>query len=55
MISEEGLKEFKEIILEEYGIELSDLKAYEDAMALLEIIKMLISDGSIQNSMIDKG
>lgn len=47
MISEEGLKEFKEIVLEEYGLELTDQQAYHDAVAFLEAFKVLIGDTSL--------
>ncbi len=53
MISEEGLKEFKQIILEEQGVELTDEKAYQDATAFLEAFKLLVTDTSlIQKSLV---
>lgn len=38
---DEGIQEFKKIILEDYGIELSDQQAYEDATAFLGAFKSL--------------
>lgn len=39
---DEGIQEFKKIILEDYGIELSDQQAYEDATAFLGAFKLLV-------------
>lgn len=44
ILEQSSLEEFKEIIYEEYGIELTDEQAYQDAVALLEILKILIID-----------
>lgn len=41
MVSKEGLQEFKQIILEEYGVNLTDEQAYQDAVAFLEAFKVL--------------
>lgn len=54
MITPEGLEGFKQIILEEYGIKLSDQQAYQDATAFLEAFKVLInSSDSIQKRYVD--
>ncbi len=47
MISQEKLQEFKQIILDEQGIELTDEEAYQDATAFLEAFKLLITDTSL--------
>lgn len=47
MISAEGLEEFKQIMLEDYGIKLSDQQAYQDAEAFLEAFKILVADTSL--------
>ena len=44
MISSEALTEFKQIVLEDYGLELTDEQALADATALLEVIRILVSD-----------
>ncbi len=43
-LTSEGLEEFKQIILEDYGIELSDQQAYQDAVAFLESFKALATN-----------
>lgn len=54
MISPESLEEFKQIILEDYGIKLSDQQAYQDAIAFLEVFKVLVKgNGLIQKQSID--
>lgn len=54
MLGRESLEEFKLIILEEYGIELTDEQAYQDATVFLEAIKILVDDNSlIQKKPID--
>ncbi len=47
MISQESLQEFKQIILEEQGIELTDQQAYQDATAFIEAFKVLAADTSL--------
>lgn len=54
MISSDGLEEFKLIMLEDYGIKLSDQQAYQDAIAFLEVFKVLVADITlIQKDSID--
>lgn len=54
MISAGGLEEFKQIILEENGIKLTDKQAYQDATAFLEVFKVLAVDTTlIQKDRID--
>ena len=44
ILKQESLEEFKEIIYEEYGIELTDEQTYQDAIAFLSAFKTLIID-----------
>ncbi len=53
MINPEGLEEFKEIMLEDYGIKLSDQQAYQDATAFLEAFKILVDTSLMQKDGID--
>lgn len=54
MLSQEAVEEFKQIILEEQGIELTDQQAYQDAIAFLEAFKVLVADTTlIQKDRID--
>lgn len=54
MLSQEAIEEFKQIILEEQEIELTDQEAYQDAVAFLEAFKVLVADTTlIQKDRID--
>ncbi len=53
MISNGSLEEFKQIMLEDYGTELTDQQAYQDATAFLEAFKILADDSLIQKSLVD--
>lgn len=50
---DEGIQEFKKIILEDYGIKLTDQQAYEDATAFLGAFKILADATLIQKDSID--
>lgn len=50
MISNEGLKEFKLIMSEDYGVTLSDEQAYQDFTAFLESFKVLATGTSLIQS-----
>jgi hypothetical protein len=41
MISQERIEEFKQIYLEEFGEEISDEKAYELALQLLQLFQVI--------------
>ena len=47
MISQEGLEEFKLIMLEDYGITLTDEQSYKDFTAFLEAFKVLAAGTSL--------
>lgn len=51
MISNEGLEEFKQIYLEEFGIQLSNEEALEKAIPVLNLVKSLIEP--VKNLSID--
>lgn len=51
--TDESIREFKQIILEDYGIELADQQAFEDATAFLGAFKLLTDADLIQKDSID--
>lgn len=54
MISNESLEEFKLIMIEDYGISLTDEQAYQDFTAFLESFRVLATGTSlIQKSSVD--
>lgn len=46
MISTEGLEEFKQIYLEEFGVELSTEGVLEKALQVLNLVKILVQPRS---------
>ena len=48
ILEQSSLEEFKEIIFEEYGIELTDEQAQQDALAFLEVIRLLSTNISLR-------
>lgn len=53
MISSEGLEEFKQIMLEDYGVKLTDQQAYQDATAFLEAFRLVADNSLIPKSLVD--
>lgn len=53
MISNEGLEEFKQIMLEDYEVKLTDQQAYQDATAFLEAFRLVADDSLIPKSLVD--
>lgn len=51
MISNESLEEFKQIYLEEFGVQLSNEEALEKALPVLNLVKTLIEP--VRNLSID--